>query len=69
MEFLILFQFRSVTQSCTTLCDPSDCSTPGLLVHHQLLEVAQTHVHQVQISHPYMTTEKTVALDGPLLAK
>ena len=42
-----LIQFSSVTQSCLTLCDPMDCSTPGLTVHHQLLELAQTHVHQV----------------------
>ena len=39
--------FSSVTQSCLTLCDPTDCSMPGLPVHHQLLELAQTHVHQV----------------------
>ena len=49
-------QFRLVTQSCLTLCDPVDQSTPGLPVHHQLLELAQTHVHQVgnaiQSSHP-----------------
>ena len=38
-------QIRSVAQSCPTLCDPMDCSTPGLLVHHQLLEFTQTHVH------------------------
>ena len=37
----------SVTQSCQTLCDPMDCSTPGFPVHHQLPELAQTHVHQV----------------------
>ena len=40
-------QFSSVTQSCPTLCDPMDCSTPGLPVHHQLLEFTQTHVHSV----------------------
>ena len=40
-------QFSSVTQSCLTLCDPMDCSTPGFPVHHQLLELAQIHVHQV----------------------
>ena len=48
-------QFSSVTQSCLTLCDPNR-STPGLPVHHHLLEFAQTHVHQVsdaiQPSHP-----------------
>ena len=38
-------QFSSVTQSCPTLCDPMDCSTPGLAVPHQLLEFTQTHVH------------------------
>ena len=37
------FQFSSVTQSCPTLCDPMDCSTPGLPVHHQLPELTQTH--------------------------
>ena len=37
--------FSSVTQSCPTLCDPMDCSTPGLPVHHQLPEFTQTHVH------------------------
>ena len=35
----------SVAQSCPTLCNPMDCSTPGLPVHHQLLELAQTQVH------------------------
>ena len=49
-------QFSSVTQSCLTLCDPTDCSTPGLPVHHQLPESTQTHVHWVgdasQSSHP-----------------
>ena len=38
-------QFSSVAQSCLTLCDPMHCSTPGLPVHHQLLEFTQTHVH------------------------
>ena len=49
-------QFSSVAQSCPTLCDPMDCSRPGLPVHHQLLEFTQTHVHWVgdaiQPSHP-----------------
>ena len=40
-------QFSSATQSCLILCDLVDCSTPGLPVLHQLLEFAQTHVHQV----------------------
>ena len=49
-------QLSSVAQLCPTLCNPMDCSTPGFPVHHQLLELAQTHVHQVgdaiQRSHP-----------------
>ena len=49
-------QFSSVTQSCLTLCDPMNCSTPGLPVRHQLPEYIQTHVHRVsdaiQPSHP-----------------
>ena len=40
-------QFNSVTQSCLTLCDPMNRSTPGLPVHHQLPEFTQTHVHRV----------------------
>ena len=40
-------QFRSVTQSCPTLCSPMDRSTPGLPVHHQLPEFTQTHAHWV----------------------
>ena len=40
-------QFSLVTQSCPTLCDPMACSTPGFPVHHQLPELAQTHVHGV----------------------
>ena len=49
-------QFSSVAQSCPTLCDPMNCSTPGLPVHHQLPEFTQTYVHWVgdaiQPSHP-----------------
>ena len=37
----------SVTESCLTLCDPVDCSMPGFPVYHQLLVLAQTHVHRV----------------------
>ena len=44
---LISFQFSSVAHLCPTLWDPMDCSMPGFPVHHQLLELAQTHVHQV----------------------
>ena len=53
---LYCIQFSSIAQPCLTLCDLMDCSTPGFPVHHQLLKLAQTHVHQVsdaiQPSHP-----------------
>ena len=52
-------QFSSVAQSCLTLCNPMDCSTPGFPVHHQLLELTQTHDHRVgdaiQPSHPLLS--------------
>ena len=52
-------QFSSVTQSCPTLCDPMNCSTPGLPVHHELLEFTQTHAHRfgdaIQPSHPLLS--------------
>ena len=52
-------QIRSVAQSCPTLCNPMNRSTPGLPVHHQLPEFTQTHVHQVsdaiQPSHPLLS--------------
>ena len=51
-----MYQSRSVTQSCPTLCHPMNRSTPGLPVHHQLPEFPETHIHQVsdaiQPSHP-----------------
>ena len=57
MELFYLLQFRSVQSlSRVRLCNPVDCSTPGLPVHHQLLEFTQTHIHRVcdsiQLSHP-----------------
>ena len=49
-------QFSSVAQLCPTLCDPTNSSTPGLPVHHQLPKFTQIHVHRVsdaiQPSHP-----------------
>ena len=54
--YMSIFQFSSVAQSCLTLCDPVDFSTPGLPVHHQLPELTQIHAHRVgeaiQPSHP-----------------
>ena len=56
---LYTFQFSSVAQSCLTLCDPMNRSTPGLPVHHQLPEFTQTHIHRVgdaiQLSHPLLS--------------
>ena len=61
-------QFSSVAQSCPSLCDPMNRSTPGLPVHHQLLESTQTHVHRVgdaiQPSHPLSSSSPT-ALNLP----
>ena len=58
-DFRSMFQFSSVAQSCPTICDPMNHSTPGLPVHHQLPEVTQTHVHRVsdaiQPSHPLLS--------------
>ena len=55
---LFSVQFSSVAQSCPTLCNPMDCSTPGLPIHHQLPGFTQTHVHRVgdaiQPSHPLL---------------
>ena len=61
LNYFLLFgsasvQFSTVTQSCPTLCNPVDCSTPGFPVHHKLPEFAQTHMHQagdaIQLFHP-----------------
>ena len=56
-------QFSSISQSCLTLCNPMNRSTPGLPVHHQLPEFTQTHVHQVcdaiQPSHPLLLLPPT----------
>ena len=53
---ILSVQFSSVTQSCPTLCNPMNSSTPDLPVHHQLPEFTQIHVHRVgdaiQTSHP-----------------
>ena len=49
-------QFSSVAQSCPALCNPVDCSTPGLPVHQQLLEMTQTHVHWSRWCHPTISS-------------
>ena len=47
MKVKFQFSSNSVARSCPTLCDPMNCSTPGLPVHHHLPEFTQTHVHRV----------------------
>ena len=63
---LCLVQFSSVAQSCPTLCNPMNCSTPGLPVHHQLPESTQPHVHRVsdaiQPSHPLLSPSPHLSL-------
>ena len=55
------FQFSSVAQSCLTLCYPMDCSTPGFPVHHQLPELAPTHVsNTIQPSHPLSSPSPSI---------
>ena len=62
-------RFSSVTQSCPTPCDPMNCSTPGLPVHHQLPKFTQTHVHRIcvaiQPSHP-LSSPSPPAPNAPL---
>ena len=59
-------QFSFVAQSCPTLCDPVDCSTPGFPVHHQLPELDQTYVHRVgdaiQLPHPLSSLSPAIIL-------
>ena len=56
LELMLNIQFSSVAQSCLTLCNPMNRSTPGLPVHHKLPEFTQTHAHRVgdaiQPTHP-----------------
>ena len=65
-------QFSSVTQSCPTLYNPMDCSTPGLSVYHQLPEFTQTHVYGVddaiQPSHPVVPFSCIIYWLKPILA-
>ena len=64
MNWELGIQFSSVAQSCPTLCDSMDCSTPGFPVHHQVLKLAQTHIHPVgdaiQLSHPVLSPSPPV---------
>ena len=65
-QFSHSVQYSSVVQSCSILCDPIDCSTPGFPVHHQLLELTQTHIHRagnaIQLSHPLSSPSPALTL-------
>ena len=67
-----MFQFSSVAQLCATLCNPMDCSLPGLPVHHQLPELVQTHVHRVgdaiQTTHPLSSPSGLLICNKPSLS-
>ena len=69
MQLIILVQFSSVAQSCPTLCNPMNHSTPGLPVHHQLPEFTQTHACRVsdaiQPSHPILISSLTPPASNP----
>ena len=55
LKLVLQIQFSSVAQSCLTLCEPMDCSTPGFPVHHQLPEFTQTHGDAIQPAHPLLS--------------
>ena len=60
------FQFSSVAQSCPTLCDPMNCSTPGLPVHHQLPEFTQTHVLELVMQSSHLIRCRPLLLLPPI---
>ena len=68
VHIFCLLQFSSVAQSCPTLCDPINRSTPGLPVHHQLLEFTQTHVSEFQIPGKTIEYDKCPRSSHPDLA-
>ena len=59
-------QFNSVAQSCPTLCNPKNCSTPGLPVHHQLPEFTQTHAHRVMMPSSHLILCRPLLLLPPI---
>ena len=61
-----IVQFSSVAQSCPTLCDPMNHSTPGLPVHHQLPEFTQTHVHRVHDANQHLILGRALFLLPPI---
>ena len=65
-SFFIPIQFSSLSQSCQTLCDPMNHSTPGLRVHHQLPEFTQTHVHRVSDASSHLILCRPLLLLPPI---
>ena len=65
-SFFYFVQFSSVTQSCPTLCDPMNRSTPGLPVHHKLPEFAQTHIHRVSEPSSHLILYRPLLLLPPI---
>ena len=59
-------QFSSVAQLCLTLCDPMNCSMPGLPVHHQLPQLTQTHAHQVVMPSSHLILCRPLLLLPPI---
>ena len=59
-------QFSSVAQSCLTLCDPMNHSTPGLPVHHQLPEFTQTHIHELLMPSSHLILCRPLFLLPPI---
>ena len=66
-HILQLIQFSSVTQSCPTLCNPMNCITPGLPVHHQLLKYTQTNVHWVMVGDAIQSSHPLLSPSPPAL--
>ena len=65
--FLLALQFSSVIQSCLTLCDSMNCSTPGLPVHHQLPEFTETHVYQSVMPSSHLILCRPLFLLPPII--
>ena len=61
----LIIHFSSVAQSCPTLCNPMNCSTPGLPVHHQLPEFTQTHVHKSVMPSSHLILDRPLLLLPP----
>ena len=66
---LLSVQLSSVTQSCSTLCNPMDCSMPGFSVHHQLPELIQIHVHRVDDAIPLCHPLSTLLLPPLIISR